>query len=42
MSFKKIVTDMRFDEVSAEYAEFGGFYVGKRAPAEEWLEELPG
>jgi peroxiredoxin len=37
MSFKKIVTDMRFDEVSAEYAEFGSFYVGKRVPAEEWL-----
>jgi peroxiredoxin len=29
LTFKKIVTDMRFDEVSAEYAEFGDFYVGK-------------
>ena len=29
MTFKKIVTDMRFDEVSAEYAEFADFYVGK-------------
>ena len=40
LSFKKIVTDMRFDEVSAEYAEFGEFYVGKRSTAEEWLSTL--
>jgi chlorite dismutase len=41
MSFKKIVTDMRFDEVSAEYAEFGAFYVGRTMGAKEWLESLP-
>jgi peroxiredoxin len=29
LEFKKLVTDMRFDEVSARYAEFGDFYVGK-------------
>jgi len=29
MQFKKLVTDMRFDEVSAKYAEFGEFFVGK-------------
>ncbi len=29
LTFKKLVTDMRFDEVSAKYAEFGDFYVGK-------------
>jgi peroxiredoxin len=29
LEFKRIVTDMRFDEVSAEYGEFGEFYVGK-------------
>jgi peroxiredoxin len=29
LDFKKLVTDMRFDEVSARYAEFGSFYVGK-------------
>jgi hydrogen peroxide-dependent heme synthase len=23
------VTDMRFDEVSAKYADFGDFYVGR-------------
>jgi peroxiredoxin len=28
LDFKKLVTDMRFDEVSAKYAEFGDFYVG--------------
>jgi chlorite dismutase len=31
LDFKKLVTDMRFDEVSASYAEFGDFYVGKLA-----------
>jgi chlorite dismutase len=29
LDFKKLVTDMRFDEVSAKYADFGDFYVGK-------------
>jgi len=29
IDFKKLVTDMRFDEVSAKYAEFGEFFVGK-------------
>jgi chlorite dismutase len=33
LDFKKLVTDMRFDEVSATYAEFGDFYVGKVVPA---------
>jgi peroxiredoxin len=33
LEFKKLVTDMRFDEVSAKYAEFGDFYVGKVIPA---------
>jgi chlorite dismutase len=32
LEFKKLVTDMRFDEVSAKYAEFGDFYVGKVIP----------
>ena len=32
LDFKKLVTDMRFDEVSAKYAEFGDFYVGKIIP----------
>jgi len=29
LEFKKLVTDMRFDEVSAKYAEFGPFFVGR-------------
>jgi peroxiredoxin len=29
LDFKRLVTDMRFDEVSAKYAEFGDFYVGR-------------
>jgi chlorite dismutase len=32
LQFKKLVTDMRFDEVSARYAEFGDFYVGRIIP----------
>jgi chlorite dismutase len=40
LEFKKIVTDMRFDEVSAEYAEFGRFYVGKVVGAEGALDAL--
>ena len=30
--FKKLIYDMRFDEVSAVYALFGSFYVGVRVP----------
>ncbi|MNP32403.1 putative heme peroxidase [compost metagenome] len=28
LQFKKLVYEMRFDEVSARYGEFGAFYVG--------------
>jgi peroxiredoxin len=38
--FKKLIYEMRFDEVSADYALFGTFYVGIRCPATElgnWL-----
>ncbi len=34
---KEIVYAMRFDEASAKYAEFGPFYVGYRATADEIL-----
>jgi hydrogen peroxide-dependent heme synthase len=44
--FKKIIYEMRFDEVSAVYSTFGTFYLGVRCPAEklgEWLGgKLPG
>lgn len=33
--FKKVVTEMRFDEASALYGEFGTFYFGLRFPAKE-------
>jgi len=32
--FKKLIYEMRFDQVSAVYALFGQFYVGLRCPAE--------
>jgi chlorite dismutase len=44
--FKKLIYEMRFDQVSAEYAVFGQFFVGVRVPVAklgEWLEgKLPG
>lgn len=40
LEFKRIVTDMRFDEVSAEYAEFGAFFVGKRTVGSNWVAQL--
>jgi hydrogen peroxide-dependent heme synthase len=39
--FKKLIYEMRFDQVSAEYAAFGQFFVGLRVPVAklgEWLE----
>ncbi len=38
--FKKLIYEMRFDEVSAVYALFGTFYVGIRRPAEKLSELL--
>jgi chlorite dismutase len=35
MDIKGIVYEMRFDEVSTQYAEFGEFYVGLQLPIEE-------
>jgi chlorite dismutase len=43
--FKKLIYEMRFDQVSAVYALFGQFFVGLRVPVEklgEWLDgKLP-
>jgi len=36
LDFKKLVTEMRFDEASARYVDFGDFWVGKVATPEEW------
>lgn len=35
LNFKKLIYEMRFDEVSARYAEFGSFYVGIRLEPRE-------
>ena len=35
LQFKKLVYEMRFDEVSARYGEFGSFFVGNFADAEK-------
>ena len=40
LEFKKIVTEMRFDEASAKYGEFGEFFVGKVAEPEDWVAGL--
>jgi chlorite dismutase len=40
--FKKLIYEMRFDEVSAVYALFGPFYVGLRLPAAELSGMLSG
>lgn len=40
LAFKKLIYEMRFDEVSAVYAQFGSFYIGLRIPAAglpDWL-----
>ena len=40
VAFKKLIYEMRFDEVSASYAQFGQFFVGIRLPVEKlpaWL-----
>ena len=40
--FKELVTEMRFDEVSARYAEFGSFEVGQVVHTRELLASLLG
>lgn len=37
---KEIVYQMRFDEVSARYGEFGEFYIGLQLPLDELFERL--
>ena len=39
---KGIVYEMRFDEVSAQYAEFGDFYIGLQLPTDELLTRVLG
>jgi len=40
LDFKKIVSEMRFDEASALYGEFGEFFVGQVATPSAWLTTL--
>ncbi|MGO9864127.1 MAG: hydrogen peroxide-dependent heme synthase [Terriglobales bacterium] len=40
--FKKLIYEMRFDQVSAVYALFGSFYIGLRVPANRLYELLEG
>ncbi|QHJ70444.1 hydrogen peroxide-dependent heme synthase [Planococcus halotolerans] len=40
LQFKKLIYEMRFDEVSARYAEFGSFYVGTRLDKEKIVKFL--
>ena len=40
--FKKLIYEMRFDEVSAVYALFGSFYIGLRVPAASIRQILAG
>lgn len=40
LQFKKLVYEMRFDEVSARYGEFGDFYVGNKLDEQKWKELL--
>jgi chlorite dismutase len=40
VDFKKLVTEMRFDEASSKYAEFGDFYIGRLTTPEGWVEGM--
>jgi hydrogen peroxide-dependent heme synthase len=42
--FKKLIYEMRFDQVSAVYAAFGQFFVGVRCPVQtlaDWMGSAP-
>jgi chlorite dismutase len=40
LEFKRIVTEMRYDEASARYGEFGRFFTGVRMEPDGWRELL--
>ncbi len=42
MVFKKLIYEMRFDQASADYAEFGPFYVGLQFSARHLPDLLEG
>ena len=40
LEFKRIVTEMRYESASADYAEFGEFFVGRVCDPAGWLATL--
>jgi chlorite dismutase len=40
IQFKELVTEMRYDEVTSVYGEFGDFWVGRRIPTDELASAL--
>jgi chlorite dismutase len=40
LEFKRIVTEMRYDEASARYADFGRFFTGVRVEPDDWKDLL--
>ncbi|MSR23178.1 MAG: heme-dependent peroxidase [Gemmatimonadetes bacterium] len=42
LDLKALVTEMRYDEVSALYAEFGSFWIGHRIATDRIVEEIAG
>ena len=42
LELKRVVTDMRYDEASALYADFGEFYVGRLSEPREWALSVGG
>jgi hydrogen peroxide-dependent heme synthase len=40
LALKRVVTDMRYDEASAKYAEFGAFYLGRVSEPGAWARSL--
>lgn len=42
LDIKRIVTEMRYDEASSRYGEFGSFFTGIRNTPDEWVEKVFG
>ena len=40
LNLKGIVYEMRFDEVSAKYADFGEFFIGMQVPLDELFRRI--
>jgi chlorite dismutase len=40
LAIKRVVTDMRYDEASARYADFGDFYFGRVVDPRAWALSL--